>query len=776
MIPDPSDDSDVIRALDAVITADDRVVIATGNQNDDGVGVIRLEADLEPDPTFGDGDGYDAVADPNNEVATTSNVFVAVAPGGTVSLLAGQLPPSEPAPGERNGLWLFRWDSSGSSLGAPTATGFDPSIDDVFPAGLLVVPGGGLLAVGDTFTDPPTGPDVRQLAVASYSATGANVAQTVTAVPGVEVRATTVLPAAAGRFMVFGGTDGATGRELLLAQVLADTSMDAGFGADGFVTVSAGTSDVGQAVAVEPDGSVLVAGTFESCESTLGFLVRFRPDGTVDDSFGGNAAGCGGLSRPGVVLFDHAVHGVTVDDAGRILVAGAARGVSTGASEGVVLRLLPDGAPDVDFGTDGRARIQSEFLNQPIALYDVAVDGDGRVVAVGTEDGLDDSGAALQRIVVGRWLADGSEDETFGAEGRMRFPNADAADGRAVAVQPDGKVVVVGAMLASPSAGSPCCGRMVVARLNQDGSFDEGFGGPPAAGLPAGLRLEDNGATLDRGFGIALRPDGRIVAAGFAADLGPTGTAVIPGPPFAVVVQLTSDGVRDPAFGAGGLFSTRGGRSATVMGLALDGAGNAVAGGQRRPGRLVARLTPSGGPDDAFGADGFVVTDLGAGEAAGGVVLAPDGKIVVGGAVADDRGRRPMAARYHPLTIPDPPPPPPDDPPPTPAPRSFAPTITFNPGVGHAGTMTTATFGGFPPNATLEVTWSHGIQIPDLTVTVDAAGSLSIDVLIFPSDAIGPRLMTATTTHPDTGGLLAGSGAFLVGAGTGQPGDFASRR
>ncbi len=776
---DPSADSDVVRALDAVVTADDRIVIATGNQNDDGVGVIRLQADLAPDPTFGGGDGYDAVADTDNAVATISNVFVAVQPDGTIGVLAGQLAPLEPVPGERNGLWLFRWDPSGASLGAPTATSFDPSIEHVVPAGLVVGPGGGLLAAGDTFTPPP-GPETTRLAVVSYSPTGANVAQTVTAIPEADLRVTTVVPVASGRFMVFGDTDATIGRELMLARVDADTTMDADFGAGGFVTITAGTNELGEAVAVQPDGGVLVAGSYEGCEATLGFLVRFRSDGLLDAGFGGNASGCGGTSRSGVVLVDHEIHGVTVDGEGRILVAGGDHGVDTNADEGVVLRLLPDGSPDLGFSTDGRARVQSEFLNEPIALNGVAVDADGRVVAVGTEDGVDDSGAPFQRIVVARWLADGSEDVSFGAEGRMRFPDAPVADGRAVAVQPDGKVVVVGAMLASPSAGGPCCGRMVVARLDQDGSFDEGFGGPPAPGLPAGIRLEDNGATLDRGFGVALRPDGRMVVAGFAADVGPVGTAVVPGPPYLVTVQLTSDGARDPSFGAGGLFSTNGRRSGTARGVALDAAGNAVLAGGAGQDAVVGRLTPAGVPDPAFGPDGFVQTDLGAGEEAAGVALAPDGRIVVGGTVADDRGRRPMAARHHPVTIPDPqtPPPgqPPPDQPPTPTPRLFAPTITFNPAVGQAGTVTTATFSGYPPNASLELIWSNGIRIPNLTVAVGAAGTLDVHVLIFPSDAIGPRMMTATSTHPDTGAPLAGTGTFLVGAGTSQPGDFASRR
>jgi hypothetical protein len=155
------------------------------------------------------------------------------------------------------------------------------------------------------------------------------------------------------------------------------------------------------------------------------------------------------------------------------------------------------------------------------------------------------------------------------------------------------------------------------------------------------------------------------------------------------------------------------------------------------------------------------------------VALAPDRKILVAGGIFGDRGERALVARYDPLAVV---PPPPDDPPPPPPPAVFTPTVSLNPAVGRGGTVTTATFAGFPAGSTVTIDWSQGIEPSTTSIQVGADGALTVPMLIFPGDVIGPRTLTATTTHPQTGAQIVTTAAYLGETGSAQPGDFVGRR
>ena len=286
------------------------------------------------------------------------------------------------------------------------------------------------------------------------------------------------------------------------------------------------------------------------------------------------------------------------------------------------------------------------------------------------------------------------------------------------------------------------------------------------------------GEAVNRGVAVAVRADGRIVVGAITADSGGVEPGEAPRPPFVSVLQLLPDGERDESFADDGLFSTRGSLSGSVGGLALDEAGNVVVAGgttagerPRRPGSR-----PAGEPDETFGSGGFVLTDLGGGDtaaAAAGVALDGRGRVVIGGRVADERGTRVLAARYHPLTV-EPPEPEPEPEPGRPPPV-VPPAITFNPAVGRAGQTTVAVATGFPPGAVVTFDWSQGIDsLPSATVAAD--GGFVIDVLVLPSETVGTRVLTATTTDPTTGLPLTASAPYLVTSGTSQPGDFVGRR
>jgi uncharacterized delta-60 repeat protein len=772
VIASPLGTSTNVGPLDAAVGPGDRVHIAAGTNPDRAVAAIRLEADLDLDASF-DGDGFAVEPDPGDEF-TVFELRTATLSDGTVGVLAAAL-------GSLNGVFLFRWDRNGDFLGRTGATFEDPV--DQTSIGALVASGadGFLAAVGPLDTDPVA--RAKSVAVLRFDRSGDEESRAFIARPGFDLDARAGIADGDGGIVVAGEADDAGDRRLMLAKFSVDPRPETAFADDGLALIAGGGLDVGEAVAVTPDGGVIVGGGFDQGErGRSGFLVRHEENGRIDEAFGGSDT-----PVPGVALSTEVVHGVAVDERGRILAVGEGFDGDTGEF-GQVERRRPDGTPDPSFGGGQPVRIDAP--DDGIRLNAVTVDDEGRIVVVGTADELQASLGRFFRIVVVRLLDNGRPDPAFNDGEPVLLPvETEAGEGRAVAVQPDGGIVVAGSFNETP-LDDPCCGGMIIARLTEDGTLDDTFGDRPE---DPGLRFERIGEGVNRATGIGLRPDGRIVVAGFAADIV-GGEVPVAEPPFAVAIQLLPDGLRDPSFGDDGLFTTRGSVSAVVGGVAIDDDGNTIVAGSggtisdpppppppapppAADDVVLVRLTQAGAPDDGFGDDGVVWTDLGGVESAAGVALDPGGRIVIGGSIVDGRGTRVLAARYHPVTIePEPDPPDPPDPPePAPPPPVFTPAVSLNPAVGRAGQTTTAAGSGFPPGTTVTFDWSRGIDAV-APVTVGEDGSFTVNVLVLPSEILGTRELIATTADLATGAPLTAAAPYLVAIGTSQPGDFVGRR
>ena len=283
------------------------------------------------------------------------------------------------------------------------------------------------------------------------------------------------------------------------------------------------------------------------------------------------------------------------------------------------------GALDPDFGEAGKVIVRppGDAGEWPAAQ---AVAPDGRIVVVGTAAPARNGYAFLLL----RFTPDGRLDPSFGTAGRvwtdlvtLATPLRGAVEGdvalgsstaTAVAIQPDGKIVVGGS---TQSGGTTAFALM---RYLPDGQPDGTFGSD-------GLALTDfDPSTNDAITSLVLRPDGRIVAAGAAGN-------------NAALARYLPDGELDPSFGPGhnGIVTTAGGMlNALALDVARDGklliAGQAgEAGGPFDFG--AARYSADGVPDAGFGTGGVARTDLGStGEWAAGVAPGPDGTVVVGGA------------------------------------------------------------------------------------------------------------------------------------------------
>jgi uncharacterized delta-60 repeat protein len=393
----------------------------------------------------------------------------------------------------------------------------------------------------------------------------------------------------------------------------APGDLDLSFGNGGIVvtpiTDAANLYEEPNSILVQPDGKIVICGRTNYSDDETGypvsfFLARYNPSGTLDTTFGTNgkvvapvSGGSGGV---------HGGQSMALQPDGKIITVGY--GFGGGSSSAAVFRYNPDGTLDASFGTGGTV-----FTSGVNSASDVAVQPDGKIVVSGSAYvfGQDANFAVV------RYNPDGSLDKSFGAGGIAVTPvrDGDAADlSSAVALQPDGKIVVVGTSL--------ILGReydFALARYNPDGSLDSGFG-------TGGKIIHSFISGTDIAHDVALQPDGKIVVAG--GGLGIDGTTA--------VVRYNADGSIDTGFAADGVFRTEGGFF-VGHGIALQPDAKIVAFGAGyltdRIGFAVARLNPNGSPDAGFGTNGRLITPIGTdgGSAALDGALQSDGKILAFG-------------------------------------------------------------------------------------------------------------------------------------------------
>jgi uncharacterized delta-60 repeat protein len=354
---------------------------------------------------------------------------------------------------------------------------------------VAVAPGGAILVGG-------TSKDGARFALARYRTDGSldptfgdhGVVQTNVTDADDVIRGLAVQPN--GRIVVTG--QAGAGPRFVVARYTADGSLDPAFGGDGMVSTSfeAKGGDVGVAVAVLPEGKVVAAGiahTLCSCEryavarydrhgrldrsfgtggkATVHFksggepssmavaadgsivlvggsvpdvdrfqVARFTADGAIDTAFGGGD----GKVTTDTGQGEEAATGVALEAGDSIVVVGYTDlphegGETFGPSTFSVVRYEADGALDTSFGTDGRVKTAFSAGAFP---HDVVVQADGKIVVVG---------GVGNRFGLARFTADGTLDPTFGGDGRVTTNlSSDVDDGRAVAVQDNGRIVVAG--------------------------------------------------------------------------------------------------------------------------------------------------------------------------------------------------------------------------------------------------------------------------------------------------------------------------------------------
>jgi len=386
----------------------------------------------------------------------------------------------------------------------------------------------------------------------------------------------------------------------------APGDLDPTFGGDGVVrTDLTPAEDDGYAVAIQPDGKIVVAGEMGTGGPNARVaVVRYETDGSLDPSFGGGDGKASIDFTPGA---DYA-YAVRIQADGKIVVAGTADYFGQN-SRFALARLASDGSLDPAFGGDGK--VMTDVTPSSDALNGMALQPNGKIVVVGGVS----AGPHNSKIGLLRYRSDGSLDPTFGGDGIVRTdPTPTYDDGYAVGVEADGQIIVAG------GAGFE---RFVALAYGHHGALDPTFGGD-------GMVFTDLTPKADFPIALAIQNDGKIVVAGGAAQDGPD-------PRFGLVRYLR-DGSLDPSFkGDGTVITNVTPHADLAYGMAIDPDGRIVAAGTAGDGGPAPRFgtvryLADGTLDSTFGGDGTVTTNLTSGfDSAWNVAIQSDGSVVCSG-------------------------------------------------------------------------------------------------------------------------------------------------
>ena len=388
--------------------------------------------------------------------------------------------------------------------------------------------------------------------------------------------------------------------------------LDATFGVNGRVVFdSLFAEGYGFAGAQQADGKLIIVGSgLAAGEPFDAAVLRLNVDGTLDPTFGSD----------GVALIDISLgyddgYAMLLQPDGKIVVAGAAEPISENFDLAIA-RLNADGSADATFGIDGMTVLDLGGNNE-VALG-IALVEDGKLVVAGFSNANTDFDVAFARF-----NADGTLDTTFGTSGSVLVDaNGENNLAHSLTQQADGKLIACGSILPSPQ--DFLVGDMMAVRINANGTVDTSFG-------VAGFAIIDTGTTIGESATCAALPDGTLVLAGASGSSDNADLAL---------ARLTSTGILDQSFGAGGQASADLGRFEMVedMRLLSDGKLGVVGLIEDNDGTgphdtFIARFNANGSLDTTFGNNGATIADFGNGglsaESEGfEIVEQADGKLV----------------------------------------------------------------------------------------------------------------------------------------------------
>jgi uncharacterized delta-60 repeat protein len=291
-----------------------------------------------------------------------------------------------------------------------------------------------------------------------------------------------------GRILVAGGSD----NRLFVARFRSDGTPDT-FGTGGVAIDSSAFQETASAIRVDGKGRIVVVGSTHASGQPFDALVlRFLPNGDLDDSFGG---GDGIVTEHfGAPNFSTSASDVALDGKGRIVVSVNATRTDSVSVMGA-MRLRPSGALDTTFGKGGKRLTAISPLNVT-AAQGLALDESGRIVL---------GGFSNFKFAVVRYTPNGNIDKSFSSDGIVTTAaSPDGSQANSLAIDPKGRIVAAGQARVNGGFSD-----VAVVRYRPSGRPDSNFG---SRGVVLTFVGEDNAVAN----GVATDAKSRILVVGLA--------------------------------------------------------------------------------------------------------------------------------------------------------------------------------------------------------------------------------------------------------------------
>lgn len=360
-----------------------------------------------------------------------------------------------------------------------------------------------------------------------------------------------------GRVVMTGADQ--TANSWITVRLQSNGALDPSFGTGGVASLPfpAGSFGGGQAVAIQSDGKIVVAGQAKGAVDSDVAVLRYQADGTLDPTFGGGD----GIAIVPAIGTNERAEAVAIGAGGRILTTGERRSTDPKVigEAAFAMAMRPDGEPDTSFNATGLKLIETTGAEKSDRGSGIAEAPGGKVVVADSTGNGAGNGFTIVRL-----RANGELDPEFGGTGVVNtpIPGSSNAKGRAdaVAVEPDGRIVAAGYGFDVSDPKKETLDQKVAAvRYLTDGKLDTTFGGAGTGIFSRQVAEGDDAARM-----VALTPGGRVYLAGEYAPAANDQSVA--------AMRLEPSGVLEPTFGLGGI-AERGHQAAfgdAYEGAALD--------------------------------------------------------------------------------------------------------------------------------------------------------------------------------------------------------------
>jgi len=326
--------------------------------------------------------------------------------------------------------------------------------------------------------------------------------------------------------------------------------------------------------------------------------------GDLDETFGN-----GGKVNVGIGGYYDVAKSMALQHDGKIVVVGYGKEALISPKGLSMTRYLQTGEMDYDFGNLGV--IHRVTMDLEGEAYSVAIQKDNKIVVAGYSIS---PATNNEEVTLIRFTENGNIDRSFGNKGLIVTEISEEKDvGESVAIQHDGKIVVIGTTDHKPTTD------IVLIRYNENGSLDYSFGF-------GGIVITDINSGFDIGKSIVIQSDGKLIVSGFTYIVNKF---------FMTLLRYDSYGDLDPTFGESGIVITDINGRRGKMDLTLQNDGKIILVGPSEVENshhfTILRFNSNGSLDKSFGNNGVTKTIIGDYSEAESVAIDLNGNIVVAG-------------------------------------------------------------------------------------------------------------------------------------------------